>query len=364
MTRSSNKAVAMWLFVCCAMIYCMVVLGGVTRLTHSGLSMVNWDPIMGVVPPVTRHDWQVAFGKYKQFPEYRDVNRGISLAAFKRIFYVEYAHRMLGRLIGLVFLIPLIVFIVLGRITRPMVPRFAAMFLLGGAQGLLGWFMVRSGLVERPSVSQYRLAAHLVLAVFIYGFILWSALSLWRGTERRSGPLAYWHRFGWAAVAVVLLMITSGGFVAGTHAGFVFNTFPKMNGAWVPSGVWSMNPGWRNLFENVETVQLTHRAMACVVVLTIGTYGCVSLRLARGESARLASGLMLLALVIQVTLGITTLLYRVPVALGASHQAGALALLTMVLIHTHSLEYAGSRTGRQPDGSGGRAVVRSAGQPL
>ena len=358
MTRSGNKPVAVWLFVCCALIYAMVMLGGFTRLTHSGLSMVNWEPIMGVVPPVTKSDWQKVFGRYKRFPEYKDVNRGMSLRAFKRIFYVEYTHRMLGRFIGLAFLVPLIVFVLMGRITRAMIPRFAAMFLLGGAQGLLGWFMVRSGLVNRPSVSQYRLAAHLVLAVFIYGFIFWSALSLWRGTGRRSGAYSSLHRFGWGAVVVVIIMIASGGFVAGTHAGFVFNTFPKMGNTWIPAGIWAMSPGWRNLFANVETIQLSHRALALVVALTVTTLGLFSLRLPRGDGARLTAVLMLAALVIQLSLGISTLLLRVPVALGVSHQGGALALFTLVLIHTHFLKYANAQ---YPGGYSARIDSRTQG---
>lgn len=366
MVQSDNKAVAIWLCVCCALIYAMIVLGGVTRLTHSGLSMVDWDPIMGAVPPVTHDNWQAAFEQYKQFPEYRQVNRGMSLAAFKEIFYVEYAHRMLGRLIGVAFLVPMLAFVLLGRITPPMIPRFAALFVLGSMQGLLGWFMVRSGLVDRPSVSQYRLAAHLVLAVLIYGAMLWTALSLWRGTIRNPGPAASRHRFGWAVLAVVIVMITSGGFVAGTHAGFVYNTFPRMGGAWVPEGMWSLAPPWRNLFENVATVQFVHRALALVVTLTVTVYGLASLRPARNGGVRLSAVLMLLALAVQITLGIATLLYRVPVALGAGHQAGALALFTLVLVHTHGLKYAPVRhaAGRQPDAGAGHAVTRTAGEPL
>lgn len=356
----------MWLLVCCALIYAMVVLGGVTRLTHSGLSMVDWDPIMGVVPPVTRDEWQAAFEQYKQFPEYRQVNRGMSLAAFKEIFYVEYAHRMLGRLIGVVFLVPLVAFVALGRITRDMIPRFATMFILGGMQGLLGWFMVRSGLVDRPSVSQYRLAAHLVLAVLIYGFILWTALGLWRGTVRRRGPAALRHRFGWVALGLVLVMITSGGFVAGTHAGFVFNTFPRMGDAWVPGDLWSLAPAWRNLFENVATVQFTHRLLAGVVTLIVAAYGVASLRLPGNRSVRISAALMLLALAVQVSLGIATLLHRVPVALGAGHQAGALALLTLVLVHTHCLKYGppGAVSDRQPAADRGHAAFPGRGEPL
>ncbi len=366
MTKPDSKAVAAWLFVCCVLIFAMIVLGGVTRLTHSGLSMVDWDPIMGIVPPVTDDQWQSVFERYKEFPEYQKVNRGMSLAQFKEIFYVEYAHRVLGRLIGIAFLVPFLVFLVLGRITRPMIPRFVGLFVLGGLQGLMGWFMVMSGLVDRPSVSQYRLTAHLLLAVFIYGFMLWSALSLWRGTTPDPGGTAGWHRFGWLVTALVIVMIASGGFVAGTRAGFVYNTFPLMAGAWIPDGVWSLDPGWRNLFENVITVQFVHRALALVVALVVVAYWAGSLRRPRGDPARPTAHLMLLVLGVQVALGISTLVYKVPLALGAAHQAGAVALLTLVLIHTHVLKYAraDAAAARQPDVAGRSAAVQGRPEPL
>lgn len=366
MARPDSKSVALWLFVCCALIYAMIVLGGVTRLTHSGLSMVDWDPIVGIVPPMTDGEWREVFERYKQFPEYQKVNRGMSLEHFKEIFYVEYAHRVLGRLIGVAFLIPFLVFVVLGRITRPMIPRFAGMFVLGGLQGLMGWYMVMSGLVDRPSVSQYRLTAHLLLAVFIYAFILWSALSLWRGTVPAAARRDASHRLGWLATAVVLLMIASGGFVAGTRAGFVYNTFPLMAGAWVPDGVWSLDPGWRNLFENAVTIQFVHRALAAVVALTVAVFWARSLRRPRGDGGRLTAHLMLLALSVQLALGITTLVYKVPLVLGAAHQAGAIALLTMVLIHTHALRHprVGAAAERQPADDGRHGAVQRRPEPL
>jgi heme a synthase len=366
MTKPDSRAVAMWLFVCCALIYAMIVLGGVTRLTQSGLSMVDWDPIMGVVPPMSDGEWQSVFERYKQFPEYQKVNRGMSLSEFKEIFYVEYAHRVLGRLIGVVFLVPFLVFVALGRITRPMIPRFAAMFLLGALQGLMGWFMVMSGLVDRPSVSQYRLTAHLLLAVFIYAFMLWSALSLWRGTTPGVASRGAPHRMGWLVTAVVIVMIASGGFVAGTRAGFVYNTFPLMAGAWVPDGIWSLVPAWRNLFENVATIQFVHRALALVTAAAVIAFWAGSLRLPRGDQARLTGNLMLLTLVVQLALGIATLLYQVPMVLGAAHQAGAVALLTLVLVHTHVLKYsgAGAVVERQPDAGGRSGAVQHRPEPL
>jgi len=337
--RGGNKAVAVWLLVCCALIYAMIVLGGVTRLTHSGLSMVDWAPIMGVVPPLSAGDWAQTFEQYKQFPEYQKVNRGMSLDEFKEIFYFEYAHRMLGRLIGLAFLLPFVVFVALGRIERVMIPRFAVMFLLGALQGLMGWFMVQSGLVDRPSVSQYRLTAHLLLALLIYGFILWSALSLWRGTApRQAGPGD--DRAGWAVLGLVLVMIASGGFVAGTRAGFVYNTFPMMAGAWVPDGLWSLEPGWRNLFENVVTIQFVHRTLALVAAGAVVGYTWGALRGPVAPGVRRTAWLALAALAAQLALGVATLVHQVPLALGAAHQAGAVALFTLLMVHLHWRRYA------------------------
>lgn len=366
MAGTDSKAVALWLFVCCVLIYAMIVLGGVTRLTHSGLSMVDWDPIMGVVPPMTDSEWQSVFERYKQFPEYQQVNRGMSLAGFKEIFYFEYAHRMLGRLIGIAFLVPFLVFIALGQITRPMIPRFAGMFVLGGLQGLMGWFMVMSGLVDRPSVSQYRLTAHLLLAIFIYAFMFWSAMSLWRGTTPRTDGRGATHRLGWLVLGVVMVMIASGGFVAGTRAGFVYNTFPMMAGAWVPGGIWLLDPGWRNLFENVATIQFLHRVLALLVAAVVAGYWLRSLQSPRGDGARLTAHLMLLALGMQLALGITTLVYKVPVVLGAGHQAGAVALLTLVLVHTHALKYqpAAAVAGRQPGDASRPGAVQQRPQRL
>lgn len=356
------RSVALWLFLCAALVYAMIVLGGVTRLTQSGLSMVNWEPVMGIVPPLSDAEWQATFEQYRSFPEYQQVNRGMSLAAFKQIFYVEYAHRILGRLIGVAFLVPLLVFVAVGRITRPMIPRFATMFALGALQGLMGWFMVMSGLVDRPSVSQYRLTAHLLLAVVIYAFILWTALGLWRGTSgpgRRAAP-------GWGVLALVVLMIASGGFVAGTHAGFVYNTFPLMGADWLPAGAWSLTPGWRNLFENVVTIQFTHRVLAALVALAVLAWWVTVWRLEPDHRTRGAAHLMALALVVQVMLGISTLLLRVPVVLGAAHQAGAIALLSLVLIHLHLHRHPrpdGAALGR-PQPGGRVAGVQDRMEPL
>jgi cytochrome c oxidase assembly protein subunit 15 len=335
-TSSSDKPVALWLLVCCALIFAMVVLGGVTRLTRSGLSIVEWEPIMGAVPPLTQSRWEETFGKYKLTPEYTKVNAGMSLEEFKGIFYVEWAHRLLGRLIGAVFLIPFLYFLVRRRITRELAPKLIVMFVLGGLQGALGWYMVKSGLVDIPRVSPYRLTAHLAFAVVIYAYIFWTALGLLYPPGARPTPRGL-GRFGAAVTALIFLMILSGGFVAGNKAGFAFNTFPWMNGRFFPEGMYAMQPLWSNLFENIATVQFNHRLLAYLLCLVIPVFWWRAARVALPARARLGIHLLLSWLAVQVLLGITTLLYVVPVPLAAAHQAGALVLFSLALYSRHAL---------------------------
>ncbi len=332
---ADQRPIAIWLITCCVTIFAMVVLGGVTRLTGSGLSMVEWAPIMGVLPPLNQAEWQAAFDLYKQYPEYRLKNFGMDLAGFKSIFYFEWAHRVLGRLIGVMFALPFLYFLIRGRISRALAPKLLALFVLGGLQGLMGWYMVKSGLVDVPHVSQYRLTAHLTLAIVIYAYMFWIVLDLLL-PERAAAPsrpgLA---RAAMALTAFTLLTIASGGFVAGLKAGFAFNTFPLMNGQWVPDNVLYLEPAWRNLFENVATVQFDHRLLAITLGLAVLAFwlrGLGSLAVLR---LRLASHLMLGAVLAQIALGITTLLLVVPIPLAAAHQAGAVLLLTATLFAAH-----------------------------
>ncbi len=316
----------------------MVVLGGVTRLTQSGLSMVEWQPVMGVLPPLTESDWQDAFSAYQQYPEYRKNNQDMTLAEFKPIFWFEYAHRILGRAIGLIFLIPFLFFWFGRRIPTPLVPKLLGVFCLGGLQGLLGWYMVKSGLVDEPHVSPYRLTAHLTLAVFIYGYMLWLVLGLIAGGKhKRSWSVAPPWRLSVCVTALVGAMIISGGFVAGTKAGFAFNTFPTMNGDWVPQGIWALQPAWRNLFENLATVQFTHRIIALVLAVSVPLFWLSVLLASVSPPVRLATHGLLVMLVVQIALGITTLINTVPVSVAALHQGGAMLLLTMALWATHGL---------------------------
>jgi heme a synthase len=331
-----HKAIAIWLLACCALIFAMMVLGGVTRLTRSGLSIVEWDPVMGAIPPLSQAQWENTFDKYKLTPEYRHVNTGMSLREFKGIFYVEWAHRLLGRLIGVVFLVPFVYFLARRRIPRELVPKLVTMFVLGGLQGALGWYMVKSGLIDIPRVSPYRLTAHLAFAVVIYAYIFWTALGLLYPREPFPAP-GRLRRFGTAVTALIFLMMLSGGFVAGNKAGFAFNTFPLMNGHFFPAGLYALRPWWINLFENVATVQFDHRVIAYLLCLVIPAFWWAVTRAPLPGRAQLGVHLLLGWLAVQVTLGITTLLYVVPVPLAAAHQAGALVLFTLALLVRHAL---------------------------
>ena len=336
---ASNRAVAAWLIACCALVFAMVVVGGVTRLTHSGLSIVEWQPIVGTLPPLNDAQWQQAFELYKLTPEYKLVNAGMALDEFKGIFWWEYFHRLLGRLIGAAFLLPFAYFLLRRRIPEGYGWALAGIFVLGGLQGAMGWYMVKSGLVDDPRVSQFRLTAHLGLAFLIFGAMQWAAMSLLfpPGAPRDDPPARSARRWAYALCALVFAMVLTGGFVAGIRAGFAYNTFPLMNGHVVPPEVLMLEPWWRNVFWNMATVQLDHRlgawALAVVVPLTWWRV------LASGPSprARIAAHLVLAMLAVQVALGIATLLLVVPLPLAAAHQAGAVALFAVALALAHAL---------------------------
>ncbi len=340
MTDPSNieprdRRVAIWLLVCCALVATMVVLGGVTRLTGSGLSMVDWRPLLGWLPPLDHDAWQRVFDLYRQSPEFRQVNAHMDLSAFKGIFWLEYFHRLLGRTIGVVFLVPFLVFLATGQIARRDWPKYLGMFVLGGLQGALGWYMVASGLVDDPHVSQYRLVAHLSTALLIYGWMLWAALSL-LVPRRAPEPHPWFRRSAWLTGLVSLTML-SGGFVAGLRAGLIYNTFPKMGEYWIPSGLTALTPSWQNFFANPITAQFDHRLLALTTFAAIVAYWLASRGTAMPRRAAVARNALLHTAVLQVALGISTLLLAVPVPLAAAHQATAVLLLTVSLILTHSL---------------------------
>jgi len=342
MTHSDahDRAIIRWLIVCLFLIFAMVILGGVTRLTGSGLSMVNWHPIHGVIPPLTQEQWQEEFGHYQQSPEYQKINQDMDVEDFKSIFWFEFSHRLLGRILGLVFLIPFLYFWWRKQIRPGLTPKLIIMFCLGGFQGLLGWYMVKSGLVNNPHVSQYRLTAHLSSAILIYGFILWIILDLARDKAYlplASSSISAWRRWSIALTVLLLLTIMSGGFVAGLDAGLIYNTFPLMGGEWIPQGIGALTPWYQNLFENKVTVQFDHRLLAMTSgVLLIGWYIKGRARFDEAGTTR-SFKLIGMMVIIQVILGISTLLLQVPVWLGAAHQAGALLLFTVMLFNLHTL---------------------------
>ncbi len=335
-----TRAVALWLFACCALVFAMVVVGGVTRLTHSGLSITEWQPIVGTVPPLSAQDWQEAFDKYRATPEYLQVNQGMTLDEFKGIFWWEYAHRVLGRVIGLAFLVPFLWFLVRRRIPPGYGGRLAAIFVLGGLQGAMGWYMVKSGLVDDPRVSQFRLTAHLGLAIIIFAAMFWVALSLLdaRRTASAEAALRPVRRWALGLVALVFLQILSGGFVAGIRAGFAYNTFPLMNGQVIPPEIMMLGPWWRNFFYNMATVQFDHRLLAWLLAFAVPVLWWKAARTAAvAPRARLASHLLLAMLAVQIALGILTLLHVVPLPLAAAHQAGAVLLMAASLNLAHKL---------------------------
>ncbi len=369
--RRAPRAVAIWLLACCMLVFAMVIVGGVTRLTHSGLSITEWQPIVGALPPLSPAQWNEAFAKYQATPEYRQLNQGMSLGAFKSIFWWEYAHRLLGRVVGAAFALPLAWFIARRKLPAGLAPALVAIFVLGGLQGALGWYMVQSGLVDDPRVSQLRLAAHLGLALLLFAAMFWLALSLLRVPAGQSpaGPrlirdsiedenqMSYAQksrasafarttalfRFALFIVALVFVQALAGSLVAGIHAGLAYNTFPLMNGRFVPHEILSLTPWYRNFADNMATVQFDHRMIAWLLALLTPVFwfrarsGAPPLRVKR------AAWLLLAALLLQIALGIATLLLVVPVPLAAAHQAGAVLLFAAALNAAHALSFSRSR---------------------
>jgi len=334
-TTAQDRAVARWLLTCCVLVFAMVVLGGVTRLTGSGLSMVDWKPVTGVLPPLSDDEWQRVFDMYQQTPEFIKKNSHMDVHDFKGIFWLEFLHRLLGRLIGVVFLVPFVIFLARGYIARAEWPRYLAMFALGGMQGVLGWFMVKSGLVDNPAVSQYRLTAHLVAAFIIYAFMFWVALSLLypaRDDDRHS-----WFGRTLGLTAMISITIVSGGFVAGLKAGKLYNTFPMMGDYWMPPGMLAIEPWWRNFFDNIATVQFDHRVLAVSTFLLVVAYWWRARSIDLEPRLRKAVNALLHTGALQVALGITTLLLVVPIPLAAAHQAVAMLLFTVALYVLHGM---------------------------
>ena len=342
---ADRRAIGLWLLGVAGMVWVMVALGGATRLTGSGLSIMEWAPLSGALPPLSQAEWQRLYDLYRTIPQYQIVNQGFGIEGFKEIFWLEWAHRLWGRLIGLAFALPLAWFWLRGRIPAGFKGRLLLLLALGGAQGAVGWFMVASGFeADRTTVSPYRLVAHLGLALLLHAVLVWTALSLLR--PDRTGPArpAGLRRLVHATAGLVVLAMLAGGFVAGLRAGLAYNTFPLMEGRLVPEGYAQLSPLWRNALENVAAVQFNHRLLATLAAVAAGAaalWGARALAPGFARGALLALGGTVL---LQYALGVATLLLVVPVWLGTLHQAVAVAVLTAALVALHALRPPGRAT--------------------
>jgi cytochrome c oxidase assembly protein subunit 15 len=332
----SYRAIRWWLVSVAALIALMVLVGGATRLTESGLSIVEWKPVTGSLPPLTEAQWNDTFEAYKKIPQYRELNAGMSLAEFKTIFWWEWSHRLLGRFIGVAYLLPFLFFLWRGGLTAELRRRLWLLFALGALQGAVGWWMVASGLSDRVEVSQYRLATHLVLALLIFAGIVW--------TVRRLGaqpPIVTSFRLRLTSAVLVLVTFVQlylGALVAGLRAGRAYNTWPDIDGAFIPSAerLWFETPWWRNLFDNVLTVQFEHRMVAYSLFILAALHAFDALRARAGQAA--SGALWLFAAVsLQAVLGILTLLNQVPIDLALAHQAVAIVVLTLAVMQAEGL---------------------------
>ncbi|MDW8313882.1 MAG: COX15/CtaA family protein [Rhodovarius sp.] len=338
--RTATRAIAFWLLAVAGMIWAMVALGGATRLTGSGLSIMEWAPISGILPPMSEAEWQRLYDLYRTIPQYQLVNAGFGMEGFRRIFWLEWLHRLWGRLIGLAYLLPFLWFWIRGQIPRPLLPRLLLLFLLGGLQGVIGWFMVASGFEEgRTEVSPYRLVLHLGMAFLLYGLVLWTALDLLRPTLPAAAGPAEARLRPWVKAAVWLAIATmlAGGFVAGIRAGFTYNSFPLMDGQWLPPGYFDLSPWWKNLTANIAAVQFNHRLLATLTLLGAAAAAVLAWRQLPPGRARGLVLALFAAVALQYGLGVLTLLYVVPVGLGTLHQAVAVLVLTMGLLALHGL---------------------------
>ena len=332
-----DRAVVLWLWVIAGLVLAMITVGGATRLTDSGLSITEWQPILGTIPPLTEAQWQEALEKYRQIPQYQLVNKGMSLEEFKFIFWWEWGHRFLGRIIGLAFALPLAVFSFVGALKPGYGLKFLGVLALGGLQGVIGWYMVKSGLVDRVDVSQYRLALHLTVAFVILAWVVWLALDLANPSPASAArSLASSSRLPALIVAVLFVQVVLGAFVAGLKGGLVYNTWPSMNGAFVPYDLWAIEPWYLNPFENPVMAQFNHRLVAYAITALAAFELWRTLRSRDVTATETRSAVLLMAGVLaQVALGIWTLLAAVPIGLGIVHQAAAAVLLVIAVRHLH-----------------------------
>lgn len=333
-----NSTLSHWLLTLCVLVIIMVGLGGVTRLTESGLSIVDWKPLVGVIPPLNDVDWNIVFYRYKNSPQYQTVNEGMTIEAFKKIFFWEYLHRLFARLVGVVFLLPYLYFLLAGKIPRGFHLKIFVGFLLGGLQGVLGWFMVKSGLVDHPEVSHYRLAAHLCLALLILGYFYWIYLELKFSTVqkvREEKVLSFRRRFDLLSV-IFMMQVVYGAFTAGLNAGYVYNTFPLMAGEWFPKAFLDFSPWWVNFFDHIAGVQFIHRMLGWIVLflaVVVYIYGHNNIA---DQEIRWWIGILVVLIVLQFLLGVATILTHVLIPLASWHQVNA-TLILLAMVHVRFL---------------------------
>ncbi|MFT5015108.1 MAG: cytochrome c oxidase assembly protein subunit 15 [Patiriisocius sp.] len=328
----SNKAITYWLVTLCVTIFTMIVVGGITRLTESGLSMVEWRPLLGAFPPTSDAEWQRVFAAYQNYPQYQLVNQGMTLDAFKTIFYWEYGHRILGRIIGVMFALPFFFFLFTGKIENSLKPKLWIALLLGGSQGLMGWYMVKSGLVDEPLVSHFRLAAHLSLALVIFAYLIWLVMDQTNLARLQVSKL--YRRTALLFAGLLTIQIVYGAFVAGNRAGYGFNTYPLMNGEWLPEIALNLLPFWHNLIDNNAMLQFIHRWLGALVMATVLMLFAIAWRIEEAKVRALTS-VLLLVVILQFVIGVMTLIYVIPIGLASFHQAGACIVVLTIVVLLH-----------------------------
>ncbi len=327
-----------WLYFVCFLIFVMVIVGGATRLTDSGLSITEWKPLLGAIPPLNTAEWQVAFEKYREIPEYQLINKGMSLDEFKFIYWWEWAHRFLGRFIGLAVFFPLIFFWVTGRLENWIKPRLLVLFVLGGFQGFIGWWMVSSGLTERVDVSQYRLAAHLTLACILFAYTMWLARSLALHSDEPVNEAV--SKFAPIVVFAIMLQIFLGALVAGLDAGLAFNDWPTLDGVIIPADLWIQEPAWLNIFENPKTVQFIHRMSAYALLILVLAQMLVAAKSNSGNTHKRRAIVLSVLTLGQAAIGVITLVLQVPLNWGVFHQGGAVVVLGFAVAHWRGVKFA------------------------
>ncbi|MCX7308602.1 MAG: COX15/CtaA family protein [Afipia sp.] len=347
---SNLRAVRIWLVIVAALIVCTLLVGGATRLTESGLSIVEWKPVTGTLPPLSQAEWSAEFEAYKKIPQYREMNQGMSLDEFKTIYWWEWAHRALARFIGIAFLLPFLWFLWRGAITGQLMRRLWILFALGGLQGAVGWWMVKSGLAARTSVSQYRLAVHFMLALLLFSAVVWTVRRL------QSRPLLVASMrlkvTSWLLLGLVFLQLYFGALVAGLRAGKIFNTWPNIDGVLIPSfdRLFFETPWWRNFFDNMLTVQFSHRMIAYVLLAAAIYHAIDAMRLRANTVVTSGACWLLASIVLQVAIGVATLLHQVPIDMGVAHQANAIVVLTLALLQAERLNATSPKMASGPHG--------------